>query len=1208
MKGNRRPSACARTLHVETLEQRQLLTNNTFELVGDTVAASTLLSDESGSSEIRTEALRSDANYQSLDLPASTSDSVQISVSVDGVPVTLDLHRYSVRSENFRLLLQRADGSLEEVDAGPEKTFRGTVAGYQNNFRVNAVFLEAGLKAVVYDDVTDQVLLTVTPAPEKGAGIHRVGLPVVDATDSEHDPPYNHDESPTATDLEPSLAAAARPEVSTVVETQTLGQVGAVLTASTGEDDSPLPAPAAADAVVLNPVSIRQAELAFDVPYETYSTTYGSNTTAVMDNIAELLSDTGNERLGKIWITDALIEHRLGTVVIRTDQALDPYQQAGLVNRGGTDSGLLNEFRDIWNSGVHGTTHDVAHLMNRQGGGLAWVGTAGGNSSFRYSQGGGSVSSWQSFARHEIGHNWGLGHSHGGRDFFDPQGRRYGIMWDDAVRDRMTPLEQQSVVNRRNAVASTLNSVGAYTAANIKPYAKWDTYNLNSPDAVILDVLANDHDANNDPIYIRGVGEATASTFVSPAGSTVEIVHGGGSQGQDVLRYTPAPNATSDTFFYYVGEVGQNGSSLSNWGVIEITNPNAGVTVDLDQDFYAYDFGTSSSPVADNFIPITPQISGEINWSRPVSSRNIGSSSGFSTLYRDYVYGMAPTTFEHKIQNGIWEVSVNMGDSNAHQNIGLRAEGQLISDDIDFQASQIVAVDEQGASIFRRSFDVRVEDGSLSLELFVSSPGTEWLINSLTLESVVRFESPELPGDFNLDEVVDGDDLPVWQSSYGSAPQFPFSGADVNGSSTIDGADFLAWQRNFGAVPPPHAADFAGIEIAGNSGSDRYDSINVTFLPHGSSTASTLFSDSFSGYDGTRLDNPALDGGWDNVGGTLGAIYSRGNANASGGGRSQNLSGFNTSPLSEEGVITLTMMMRLRGDFLSSTSFVDASGAPIFSFGNPTDARSETDFDVVDAAGNILLSANGSSNTISRTNHKYFDVRVTYDTATLQGVLQIGPGSSSGSPVNGPYETIGTFNLSSSPLSAATAPNIVDTEPSTGGCTCGVCALCNATTVDYVPQLAQFEPAAIVPSIVETEPPTGGCTCGVCALCSATTVDYVPQLAQFELAEFEAGIRNEGTTGIADSLAAVAARAGLWDSSILSTTRIFRSGSPNRRTDDHAEPTIATDEYFQHFRHSGYQANRSLNALAESLATSEATDSGPEGIDVALSDWEDTLT
>ena len=72
----------------------------------------------------------------------------------------------------------------------------------------------------------------------------------------------------------------------------------------------------------------------------------------------------------------------------------------------------------------------------------------------------------------------------------------------------------------------------------------------------------------------------------------------------------------------------------------------------------------------------------------------------------------------------------------------------------------------------------------------------------------------ELPGDFNLDDVVNGDDLLLFNMSNGRSGLDLAADADDDGS--IDGADILAWQQTLGqttpaipvggAVPEPSAA------------------------------------------------------------------------------------------------------------------------------------------------------------------------------------------------------------------------------------------------------------------------------------------------------------------------------------------------------------------------------------------------------------------
>jgi hypothetical protein len=52
-----------------------------------------------------------------------------------------------------------------------------------------------------------------------------------------------------------------------------------------------------------------------------------------------------------------------------------------------------------------------------------------------------------------------------------------------------------------------------------------------------------------------------------------------------------------------------------------------------------------------------------------------------------------------------------------------------------------------------------------------------------------------LPADFNGDDKVDGDDLPVWEAAFGVDDS-----ADADGDGDSDGNDFLAWQSTLGAT------------------------------------------------------------------------------------------------------------------------------------------------------------------------------------------------------------------------------------------------------------------------------------------------------------------------------------------------------------------------------------------------------------------------
>jgi hypothetical protein len=61
--------------------------------------------------------------------------------------------------------------------------------------------------------------------------------------------------------------------------------------------------------------------------------------------------------------------------------------------------------------------------------------------------------------------------------------------------------------------------------------------------------------------------------------------------------------------------------------------------------------------------------------------------------------------------------------------------------------------------------------------------------------------APSIPGDFDFDGHVDGDDLAVWRSAFGVD-----AAGDADGDRDSDASDFLGWQRNLGAGGPAEAA------------------------------------------------------------------------------------------------------------------------------------------------------------------------------------------------------------------------------------------------------------------------------------------------------------------------------------------------------------------------------------------------------------------
>ena len=78
----------------------------------------------------------------------SVAGGISADVTIDGRPRTLELAPHSSRADGYRLRMQIEDGSWLEVEAGPARTVRGTVAGVPGS-AVAGSWLDDGLYAIV---------------------------------------------------------------------------------------------------------------------------------------------------------------------------------------------------------------------------------------------------------------------------------------------------------------------------------------------------------------------------------------------------------------------------------------------------------------------------------------------------------------------------------------------------------------------------------------------------------------------------------------------------------------------------------------------------------------------------------------------------------------------------------------------------------------------------------------------------------------------------------------------------------------------------------------------------------------------------------------------------------------------------------------------------------------------------------------------------
>lgn len=283
-------------------------------------------------------------------------------VEIAGQPAVFELAPVSVRSNDFKLFAQQADGTFVRVAPGPSNTLQGELLGAPGS-KVAATVDETGLVARIL--LADGSEYWVEPlarhVPSAGFEQH-----VVYAT----------------TDVIDNGGLCATDALPNAIQTPAfLSDGSGVQYAGTG-------------------ASI--AELGCDADYE-YYLDWGS-VGAVQNRI-----DTVINTINLQYESEVGICHTITTTLVRTSPS-QPYTSSDAVT-------LLNQFRNEWNANQGGIQRDVAQLFTGKeinGGtiGIAWVGAV--CSSYGYgvvqSDFNGGFSCATDLSAHELGHNWNAQH------------------------------------------------------------------------------------------------------------------------------------------------------------------------------------------------------------------------------------------------------------------------------------------------------------------------------------------------------------------------------------------------------------------------------------------------------------------------------------------------------------------------------------------------------------------------------------------------------------------------------------------------------------------------------------------------------------------------------------------------------------------------------------------------------------------------------
>ncbi|MFO0981662.1 MAG: M12 family metallo-peptidase [Planctomycetota bacterium] len=306
---------------------------------------------------------------QPLELPDQGGARLRTSVRLGEREVTLEMTHHSVRASDFRLLVQRESGAIDEVEPAPPETYRGIVLGAPGSVVAGSLH-EGQLTALVKLDGTTW---TIHPLRD----LERTADARWHVIFSEHD-------------VVPGDWRCAQNDALAPAPRILPSQMGGSVAGGTGN---------------------KVCDIAFDADYEFY---HLKN----QDSVENTLHDIENIMVGEdvVYERDVAITYEVTVILVRTADP-DPYFS--------TDAGtMLGEFVNEWTSNQGAIRRDVAHLMTGKdldGGiiGLAYL-TVICNGSYGYGLSQSRFTKDYNYrvtlTAHELGHNWSAGHCDGNGD------------------------------------------------------------------------------------------------------------------------------------------------------------------------------------------------------------------------------------------------------------------------------------------------------------------------------------------------------------------------------------------------------------------------------------------------------------------------------------------------------------------------------------------------------------------------------------------------------------------------------------------------------------------------------------------------------------------------------------------------------------------------------------------------------------------------
>lgn len=558
--------------------------------------------------------------------------------SLDGIEVG-----DHVRIENFTAVGKQFDLELDRIEVLTDNAelVLGTADGMKPLPRPDMVLLSG----IVAGDAESRVFISYSPYGTNGYIQQRDEIIAISTG------PYQHEQN--------LVDAMRTADVQDLIDPNAVRQTCGYTLGDANLEPSGVPAQSDSHEVARGGTTCRIAGIAVESDYEFTDRLFNGNTNASAAYLITLVA-----AISEIYERD--VDTRLAIPFLRVwSDNSDPYEA--------TSGDPLDQVRNHWNASMGHVERTVTHFFtgrqNTSYGGVAYVGVLCNGSygygvsayldgSFPYPLIDHSYGNWDVVvAAHELGHNFGTGHTHsysppidgcGSGDCSDPYGgtiMSYCHTCSGGLSNIVLgfhPRVQTTITNYMNSVNCDLISEGV-TAAE-------DFVETIQGAQVDIDALSNDLSQSCDPFILESVD---STSFV---GGTVEVLAGAGPDGRDMFRYTPpAGYAGNDLFAYTItGDAGSVSTVVNlNVRALRPADSRLSPVPGLEVSYYQLS-NPSVLPDFDTLTPIGSDVSTDVNYASTGGEfMNSGLSDQVGAVLEGYVWAFF---------DGIYTFSTNSDD------------------------------------------------------------------------------------------------------------------------------------------------------------------------------------------------------------------------------------------------------------------------------------------------------------------------------------------------------------------------------------------------------------------------------------------------------------------------------------------------------------------------------------------------------------------